>query len=181
MSKNQLKTINLKFNTGSKKALKYLFDLYYQRVCSYAFTFVKDEDIVSDLVQEVFIKLWNKKLEFESHIAFKSYLYNSVKNKCISFLRIHKVNDSITEAHTAPEDSVDQKIIETEIQAKILQQVNLLPKSRREVILLKLEGLTYEEIANQLNLSLNTVKSHKKLAYKQLKDGLQDLFFIFLI
>ncbi len=166
------------FCTGDEKISKELFELYFRSACSFAKSLLKDEQLAYDIVQEAFIRIWEKNILFTSIISYKVYLYNTVRNASYNHLKRNLRHTEIEKE--LEEDAVDQMIIAAEIEAELLHQINLLPTSQRNVILLRLKGMTMEEIANELQLSLNTVKTHKKRAYKQLRDKLGDFYFFLL-
>lgn len=169
------------FRTGNEKTSKELFELYFRPACSFATSLLKNEQLAYDIVQEAFIRIWEKNILFNSIIRYKVYLYTTVRNAAYNHLQRSIPHKELNkEEKVIEEDAVDQMMIAAEIEAELLRQINLLPKSQRNVILLRLEGMTMEEIAKELHLSLNTVKTHKKRAYKQLRDKLGDIYFFLL-
>jgi RNA polymerase sigma-70 factor (ECF subfamily) len=169
------------FRTGDEKISKELFELFFKRACSFANSLLRDDQLAYDIVQEAFIKIWKKNILCPSIISFKVYLYNTVRNDSYNYLQRKSIRHSDFENNKQEyEESVDQMIIAAEIEAELLKQIHLLPEARRNVILLRLEGMSIEEIAKELGLSVNTVKAHKKLAHKQLRESLKDLY-IFLL
>jgi len=181
MSKQQ-KVFDGEISLCKEVVFKQLFHKYFPRICVYAASIIKDDAVATDIAQDVFIRLWEKKLSFKSIQSFKAYLYNSIKNTCLNYLRDKKENSSIellTDI-TSKEEDIESLIIEAELSAKLFEAIMELPQARREVILLRINGMTIEDIAKELNVSLNTVKSHKKLAHKQLRDNLRAAMYSFL-
>lgn len=171
-----------KLNIDNKETFEYLFNSFFPRLCLYATSIIKDEDIAADIVQEVFIKIWDKKLVFVNILNFKVYLYNSVKNTCLN-----KIRDSFGRTCTldnediiSVENKAESSIVEAEIIATINAAINELPLARREVMRLKLKGMGLKEIAENMDISVNTVKSYITIAHKELKPKLQDLFIFIL-
>jgi len=162
------------FNTGDKNVITYLLETFSQRAVVFAISIVKDEQEARDIVQKVFIKLWMNNLNFESIKHFKAYLYSSIRNACFDYFQSKKQYDEI--AHEIIDESIEDNLIETEIKAELLRKVDLLPQSRKEVILLRLKGMTLEDIAKKLEVSRNTVKTHIRISNKELKESLKDLY-----
>ncbi len=108
--------------------------------------------------------------------AFKAYLYSCVKNKCLNYLRDHRGTLQTVELRECEDDGqVDYWIIENELRARILEEIDRLPDVRREIMLMRLEGNSYEEISKELHLNINTLKTYKKQIYKDLRIRLKDL------
>jgi RNA polymerase sigma-70 factor (ECF subfamily) len=168
------------FRSGDEKMSKELFEMFFNRACAFATSILKDEQLAYDIVQEAFITIWKKNIKCSSTISYKVYLYNTVRNASYNHLKRSIPHTKFKKENEGIEEAADQMIIAAEIEAELLRQINLLPKARRNVILLRLEGMTIEEISAKLGLSINTVKAHKKLAHKQLKKRLKDLYLFLL-
>ncbi len=135
----------------------------------YALRIVDNADDAEDLVEDAFIKAWEaieKGAEIEN---FKAFIYRSVRNVCISFLR--KKRETVGEEYI-PE--VDDEIIDTSVRdAKIWKAIDELPTKCREIFLMsKRDGLTNEEIAEELGLSIKTVKNQMTKAFARLREAL---------
>lgn len=171
---------------GKPQIFRLLFDTFYPRACLFASKVVKNQDAGADIAQETFLYIWQNTKSFPHVEAFKSYMYTTLKCKCLNYIRdchtvpeVDKLQDTLAEAETE-----ELLIIEQELKARILQEINKLPEMKRDIMLLRLEGKGYDEISRQLHLSINTVKAHKKESYRQLRIGLSDcekLGFILLI
>ena len=120
--------------------------------------------------------MWEKAYRFPDMMSFKSYLYSCLKNKTLNYIRDHKVERNMEELEDifVDEVSIDHLVIEHELKAKILEEINKLSDVKRDIMLLRMKGYSYDEISEELSLSINTVKTHKKQAYKDLKVPLSD-------
>ena len=153
-----------------KETFKELFDLHFKALCAFGNRYINDALVVEDLVQEVFIDFWGKKENFNHLAAIKAYLYKSVKNKSLNHLRHEKVLQKQFELLPAEtEEYVANAVIEEETFNQLYQEIKDLPSASQAVMLLALNGLKNQEIADELDISLNTVKTQKKLAYAKLK------------
>lgn len=172
---------NLNYNRTfkDKKAFKQLFNSYYPSLCLFASNIVFDYSVAEDLVQEAFVSFWEKSGDFNSEQAARSFLYTSVKNRCLNHLEHNKVikkHKKITQQTSANSSEINNKIIEEETHRLIYNAINELPTQCKNVILLSINGLKNSEIAEELHVTVNTVKTQKKIAYKQLKIKLKDIY-----
>ena len=164
-------TTNLK--SMSKKEFKELFDHYFNALCVFGNRYLHDSSISEDIVQEVFIKLWNDQKTFSHANAIKTYLYTSVRNTSLNHIRDTAIADkNISQANLETEEEFSNHIIEEETFNQLYAEIKNLPASAQEVMLLALNGLKNQEIADELGVSVNTVKTQKKIAYAKLKNKL---------
>lgn len=155
---------------------KAVFNMFYPRAYTFTLKLLQDEVVSADITQEAFLYMWEKAYCFPDLLAFKSYLYSCLKNKTLNYIRDYRVERGMQELKDVFVDEVDidHLIIKQELKARILDEVNRLGGVKRDVILLRLEGYSYDEISEELGLSVNTVKTHKKQAYKDLRIHLSD-------
>ena len=164
-----------------KQEFKKIFESFYPALYLYASTIINDDIFIEDLVQEVFIKLWEKAEDFQHLNAVKSFLYTSVKNKCLNHIEHSKVvqkHKDFTLQHESNISIANNQIIEEETHRLIYNAINELPPGCKNVLLLSINGLKNDEIAEELNISVNSVKTQKKIAYKQLRVKLKDIYLI---
>ena len=162
----------------NKAVFKEIFDLYFNALCNFGNKYISDTFIVEDIVQEVFIIFWNKKEDFDHINAVKSFLYTSVKNKCLNHLK-HQIvlqkYEHKRETELESETVFVNHVIEEETFNQLFQEIKKLPKASQEIMLLALNGLKNQEIADELNISINTVKTQKKIAYVKLKNQISPM------
>lgn len=158
------------------QVFRLLFDTFYPRACLFASKLVKSRDVGADIAQETFLYIWQNTKNFPHVQAFKSYLYTTLKCKCLNYIRDYHMVADVNELKETVADERNEEclIIEQELKARILQEINKLPEMKREIMMLRLAGKQYEEISAQLHLSINTVKAHKKESHRQLRIGLSD-------
>lgn len=161
---------------GDETAFNHLFDEYYASLCFFAAKYLNDLDLSRSLVQQVFIDLWVKRKKIEIDISFKSYLYRSVKNRCIDYLRKEKKVSCITEnIDGLYQISFTDLVEEAELKDLINRLINQLPPKCRKIFLLcRFEGLKYGEIAQELRISVKTVEMQMGIAMKKLREKLKD-------
>jgi RNA polymerase sigma-70 factor (family 1) len=170
--------ILLKLSKGDKSAFKYIFDAYYKSVCLFIRKVINDPDLSEDIAQEIFIKIWEKRLFFPNSVALKSYLYQAAKNKSINAINHKEVKRKYFNNNQNTDLSDNffiRNFIEQETKRLIIKTVSKLPQRAREVLFMNLDGHKNQEIANHLKISIHTVKAHKAFAYKFLKNHLKDM------
>jgi RNA polymerase sigma-70 factor (ECF subfamily) len=166
-------------NRGEKKAFKEVFDQYFHSLAAFGFKYVSDQFVAEDLVQEVFISMWEKREDFSHINALKSFLYTAVRNKCLNHIKHQSVvqkHEKALSYELESEQNYIGHVIEEETFNQLFQEIKNLPPSAQEITLLALNGLKNQEIADELNISVNTVKTQKKIAYSRLKENLGSHF-----
>jgi len=172
---------------GSEKAYDFLMNSYYKNLCGYALTFTNDKGLAEDIVQNVFVKIWENKKNINPNYSIKSYLYKSVYNEFIDQYRKNKpviyLEKKYLEAIEIVVENKKRDISELlELLEKEIQ--NLPPKCRKIFLLNKKEALTHIEISELLNISIKTIEGHMTRAFKILRKKLGDkteaiLFIVF--
>jgi RNA polymerase sigma-70 factor (family 1) len=159
-----------------------IFSEFYKALCSFACKYLNDRDEAEDTVQEVFIELWNQRERFTEFGHVKSFLYLSVKNKCLNIINHLKVKENYIDENLSQhsEDSFEVQVIKAEVVRQISYELDQLPAQRKKIILLNMKGLKNEEIAEDLGISINTVKLQKKIAYEQLRQKLGRVVYLLL-
>ncbi len=161
---------------GDEAAFSRLFDAYYSALCLFANKYLQDMDLARSLVQQVFIDLWTKRERITVSTSVKSYLYTTVKNRCIDVLRKTKATSEISESVENLNQTPFRDLVEeAELNDRINASINQLPEKCREIFLLcRFEGLKYSEIAEKLGISVKTVEMQMGIALKKLRDSLSD-------
>lgn len=172
--------------SGNESAFEMIFKAYYQPLCRYAHSFLEDKEEAEEVVQSAFITVWEKRKTIDIQTSLKSYLYRMVRNACLNVIKHEKVKKqhvshelAFTEASY---DSVSQKVYATELETKITESIKALPEQCRLVFQLsRFEELKYQEIADQLQISVKTVENHMGKALKIMREQLKEYLPLFLI
>jgi RNA polymerase sigma-70 factor (ECF subfamily) len=170
---------------GNKTVYKALFDDYYQSLVQFAQSYLYDQQESEDLVQELFLHIWENARKMTIQTSVKAYFYQSVKNRCLNRLKTVKVTDRnhllYLEGMVSSEEDV--QYFESDILEKIKMTINDLPPQMAQIFCLKFyDGLKREEIASQMNVSVNTVKTQLQRARAKLRELLLEktnLLFLF--
>jgi len=169
------------FRKGDRQAFKSIFDTFYKALLIFAKKYVQDNDLAEDLVQEVLVKLWEKRKTIEDASTIKAFLYMSVKNKALNHFRHQKVID-IHQKEMLQDKSNElffkNHLIEEETYRLLVQAIEDLPEQTRKVCTLSMNGAKNAQIAEELDLSTSTVKYHKNQAINILRDRLKDQLFL---
>lgn len=182
MEKQVLETLQL----GNESAFEMIFRTYYQPLCRYAYSFLQNKEEAEEVVQASFITVWEKRNNIAIETSLKSYLYRMVRNSCLNVIKHEKVKQQ----HVAHElavsevsyESVSQKVLGAELEIKITEAMRTLPEQCRLVFQLsRFEELKYQEIADQLQISVKTVENHMGKALKLMREQLKDYLPLFLI
>lgn len=166
-----IKYLKADFETG----FRMLFIEYYKPMTRAALKLVF-EQYAEDIVQDIFLYIWNNKVEFQNELSIKSYLYSSIYNKCISQIRKHK-----TEARYANNIGIQhfyQSVLDEDVYSILLKEVAKLPDHYRVAVELTLDGNSNQDIATHLNVSEDAIKSYKKRAKTMLKKKLSNISYI---
>ena len=153
----------------------------YAKLCSFTNKYLNDEDASRDIVQDIFVKLWENQIYVKSGATLESFLYTSVKNSSINYLKKiatkDKYKDKVKEYYDdlSSESLCEHTILEKETFKKVHDYIKKLPAKSKKVMDLHLEGLSNEEIKDYLGVSITTVKTLKNISYKKIRENFKKL------
>lgn len=168
-------------NKKNVKAFRLFFEDNFANVVIFADKYLDNEDMAADIAQECFIQLWCSDNIFSSVEGMRGFIYTIARNLSLNQIKhAHVVtdwlNDNITEEILFTRDN----LIEQETYRLVYEAINQLAKQSKRIILLSLRGYSNQEIADIMNVSINTVRTLKQNAYKKLRIILKEHFFLFL-
>ncbi len=176
-TKNLTKSKNISSSLNDAGFEK-LFKTYFKPLTAFAYKFVNDIDDAKSIVHDVFLKLWEKRDEINMQKAVKSYLYTSVNNRSLNYIRDNKKfnrDENIVKNQSSLYPNAEDELEASEVQKKIDTVLNNLnPKVKRIFELSRYEGKKYKEIAEEMNLSVKTVETHMSTALKELRKYLKE-------
>ena len=164
---------------GYSSVINILFDQHYKELSRYAFSILKNQEESEDIVQKLFVKLWEKRTEMDAIENIRAYLYRSVYNMSLNAQKRASRSTSLEETTvlqtlTEPGDS-SETVVSGELNTLIHQAVNSLPEKCRVVFQLsRFEQLSYREISEQLNISTKTVENQIGKALKVMREALKE-------
>ena len=167
-----------KLKGGDEQAFKALFQKYYSAMCNFAGQLLPDSEMAEEIVQDLFVRIWEKRESISIDSSVKHYLFKSIRNQCLNQLQHLKIRkkyaDRILESAQLDIDP-EQYLIEGELFKRIEKSIESLPPKRKEIFRLSREkGLRYKEIADELSISIKTVEAQMGLALKYLRDDLKE-------
>jgi len=181
-----LNTVLHNLANDDKKALEDLFNYYYPRLYQFSKSFLKLEDGIDDILQEVFVKIWKNRANIRSAETFSPFIFTMTRNLLLNELRSKLSNQKAKEKIkmlSVPNDLYSfDKLEYGELKETVDQIVNNLPEKQREVFLLsRYEGFSHKEIAEKLDISTKTVEYHITQSINTIKNKLEQLGLISLL
>lgn len=164
-----------------------IYNRYFGLLLVFVHNRLRDEDSAKDVVQEVFVTIWDKRETMTTPDSLAAYLYTSVRNRMLSFIEkndTQKRHVKLVEVFDRDNVMTDHLIREKQLADLIEKEVDMLPKRMREVFIMSRKAnMSYKEISEKLNLNHNSVKVYAKHAIKKLRLrlGLVNLACIFFI
>ena len=182
------KNLIQRIRKGDQQAFDRLFENNFESLCNYAFLIVRDEAVAEEVVSEAFYRLWSKRSEIRIRVSLKKYLFRSVYNISLNYLKhinvVKHYKDLTIILHKEKEIFADDyknsplAILEyAEVEALVNNAIENLPDQCRQVFTMnRFEGLKYHEIAQKLNISMSTVKYHMSTALDLLRNNLKGYY-----
>jgi len=164
--------------TGDESAFQALFDAYAESLLDFAFGYIGDVQVCEDIVQEVFVRIWRTRTKLNPELSLRAYLYRSVRNEALKYLRHEKVEreaEGYLQALFYHPDTPtpEDELYHAELTVLLDRTIRQLPERCRTIFLMsKFDGLSYSEIAYILDISINTVKTQMGRAFASLRKNL---------
>lgn len=177
-------TVNINYNLVciklDKSEFHNVFEKYYVALCLFANQYLSDSDASADIVQDVFVKLWQIKDDFLYLHQVKAFLYTAVKNKALNEIEHSRVVNEYTQRYQLQENDIafHDSVIEEETYRILLTTIEQLPPQMKAIMKLALDGKKNTEIAETLNISKETVHTLKKNSYKKLRVLLKEHYYL---
>ena len=186
LEKNHVPDYSLekRLQQGDEKAFEMIFKANYASLVGYALKILNDREEAEEMVQEVFVTVWEKRRELNIEVSLKSYLYRSVHNRSLNqkakanVRRMYADQQSDNHNHT----EANTLLHHNELQMQLSQALDKLPEQCRKVFeLSRFEGLKYAEIATHMNIALKTVENQMGKALRILREELNDFLTVYLL
>lgn len=174
----------IRIKKGDQKAFGHFFDIYYHPLCLYIQSYTRDWDSAQEISQDVFVKFWVKRKDILITTSAKSYLYRMGYNEFIMQKREegketdlidHLTYEAMQDYHELSQQEIRQK------NKRIQKSVAKLPERCQQILRMRMNGVSYKEIAAELDISVKTVESQMRIAYTRLREDLKDLFVLFIM
>jgi RNA polymerase sigma-70 factor (ECF subfamily) len=168
---------------GDERIFKFLFDQYYRPLTIFALKYVPDIEEAKEIVQDFFIRLWERRADLNIRFSLKMYLYQSVRNAALNYLETNKVAQRRMQQYKTPLTSTDtalEHMMAAEQEEMLMRAIDMLPEKCREIFVLsRMHRLSNLAIADQLSISVKTVEAQISIALKRLAEWLITLFILF--
>ncbi len=177
--------ILLKLQQNDEQAMELLFKTHYKALLRFAKTILKDASQAEDTVQDVFIKIWEKRQNLIINTSLKSYLYMAVRNHCLNALKLNErkywMEEGMENDEKMATNDVENKLIAKSLQQQITQAIELLPdKCKLTFQLSRYENMSYKEIAETMNVSIKTVENQMGKALATLRNYLNPYLHLYI-
>jgi RNA polymerase sigma-70 factor (family 1) len=172
---NQEQILLSQLGGGEQRAFEQIYQLYSERIYGRLIRLLKDEDIADSILQDVFLRIWERRAQIDPAQPFKAYLYKIAENFVYDYFRKvardKKLQVKLRAAAADYYDQIEENIFKKEYEALIGEAILKLPPQRQKVFLLcKIEGKSYEEAASLLGISISTVSNQLVKATKSVKE-----------
>lgn len=174
------KSIVKKFKAGDAAAFDAIYDIYHQKLYYFALGLVKDHDSAGEIIQEVFVTLWEKRDQVDVAFNFDNYIFTIAQNSIRKFFRKKSIESKVKDflLNNSPEliEETDSSIIYNELLELANKTIEKLPPKRKAIYKLsRHEGLTIKEIASRLDISTRTAENQLSRALKYLKEEIHGI------
>jgi len=166
---------------GDRSAFEKLFRAYYKQLHGFAYSYIEQKETAEDIVQSVFLRIWIQRKKWDPPCTVKQYLFAAIRNEALNKLRHEKIiataEDDVIECFREQHQisEIEEQAVTELLRKKIRDGIHKLPPHCKQIFLLnRKSGLTYTEIADYLDISINTVNSQMGRALKSLRDHLSD-------
>lgn len=171
---------------GDQTAFELLFRFYYPGLVTFVSQIISDRDEAEEIVQDFFVKLWTGRSGIQKSSSLKSYFFVSVKNRAFNYLKKEQIKEkTFSQLKELVENNFlfqPDLFVESELQHQIAMAMEKLPARTREIFMMsRFKGLSYDEIAAQLELSKRTVETQIYNALKILRNELKEYQFLLLL
>jgi len=151
-----------------------LYRRYSRQICIFAYSILKSTEEAENILQDVFLNLWENRINIKKNSSVKSYLFTITHNSAISIIREEarksKFIEHIKALNQSDQDPVNKELELLELWTRLNEVVNSLPTRQKEIYLLHVVAcLKYQEISEMLNISMNTIENHMSRAIKTIR------------
>ncbi len=169
--------VSYKLRTGDEEAFNFIFNNYYEGLVLFALDFINDRDQAEEIVQGVFVKIWENHKTLDIKISIKSYLLKAVQNRCYDYIKHHKIKIKFEELFL--QKTIKDEITNDYFSSNLIRRIDIaidnLPEKTGHIFRMsRFENMKYKEIAEQLNISIKTVEANIGRALQQLRIDLKD-------
>lgn len=175
-----------KLKVGDRNAFQVIFEAYSEPLLHFAYSYLKDSNDTEEIVQDVFLHLWEIKSEVDEEKSLRSFLYKMTVNRVFNHLK-HKIVRQKYESYMMNltpsfSENPEEKLHKKELDERIQELLELLPEQKRKIFIMsRMKGISNAEISEKLGISLRTVENQVYRATKFIKDHLKEDYLLVLV
>ena len=178
MSQQQDVSLTERLKENDLAAFDELYLKYFKLLCANAYFFLKSESDAKDLVQNLFMDIWDKKLYLNFHNDIKGYLFLAVKNRCLNLIKKQKVQEAKTQGFNMSGITNDNETTDEEEQGGLHEKLydvlsNMKGQKKAAITMVYFNDKKYSEAAEGMGIGVNSLKTHLKTALKKLREGMK--------
>ena len=162
-----------------------LYNTYYKALASYASVITGNTEVAEDIVQDMFSELWEGQMTFSRESALRAYMFKIVRHQSLDYVRHREVEEAyrkkVEQFVTVHPMSSEDEFFSEEIYRRLFEEINALPDRQREVFVLAMRGKKYKQIAEELKISVETVKTQRQRGMDTLRRKLGAEVMVFLL
>ncbi|MEO9851317.1 MAG: RNA polymerase sigma-70 factor [Reichenbachiella sp.] len=171
----------LRLSNHDRGAFEQIFRTYYADLCKFCMKYVRDEQVAEEVVQEVFINIWERRSNLTITTSIKSYLFTAIRNRSFNYLKLQLPKEQkkvdLEGIGFLEADNREQEMIMDELRHHVHAAIEALPNKCQIIFnLSRNAGMTYKEIADELDISVKTVENQIGLALKKLRENLNPIW-----
>jgi RNA polymerase sigma-70 factor (ECF subfamily) len=179
-SRNEDHALFILLKRRDKDAFSAIYSKYHHYLYALAFKYLKDSEMAEDVLQHVFVKLWESTGDIQIEINLKNYLYTMTKNFILNLIRDHKEAISLNyinaQVDIPGDDDIARMVEDQEMQDLLYKGIDSLPPQKKEVCMRKMKTSdSNQQIAEKMGISIHTVKSHYQESLKMLRSYFQNI------
>jgi RNA polymerase sigma-70 factor (ECF subfamily) len=170
-----------KIANNDRKVFEKVFKSHYTELCRFAMRYVREEIASEEIVQEVFINIWERRAELNINSSIKAYLFTAVRNRSFNYIKLqlpkeHQKTDVDALSELQIDNNENDLRLE-ELKAYVNEAIDLLPRKCKAIFILsRTAGMTYREIADEMDISVKTVENQVGVALKKLREQLNPIW-----
>lgn len=181
---NEIDLCWLNVRNGDRDAFAVIYKYYWRPLYSSAYRLLQDKSAAADLVQELFIKLWEKHAGLPEVNNIEGYLFTWLRGLVLNYLRSYRIREKHLEAFEhlilRTDETLLNNINEKDARSQVLESIDKLPEKMREVFYMsRIEHLPVADIAHKLNISEQTVRNHISTAVKRIRPAIKTAILLF--
>jgi RNA polymerase sigma-70 factor (family 1) len=175
----------VKIKEGELSAFQELYLQYYVPLCVYAKQYTKTKEVAEEVVQDLFLHIWEQKGQLRITVSLKAYLFTAIRNQCLNHLKHLQVVNGYSEYYTQllnnaqdyytlSQETGDSILIANELEKSLNEAIDSLPEHCRKIFIMsRFEGIKHQDIADKLGITLHTVHKQISIALDKLRTALK--------